>query len=214
MKKITYFLVFNIFVILVSCNNPDNKPNSIDKKIDSINNKSNTKVESLQKDSIRVVHQPSKIEPEKPVITAKPADPDKLIALLPNVRGAEKLPPNKGSQTYDNRFWTSVSTDYRYKGGSGVAITINDYYDKTNFPTGELEIFSKTPKEPGYNTTPINNTFGKGFMLMDMTNENGYIYFLINERFTIKVEGYNLSKSIDIQKIFNLIDFKKFNNLK
>lgn len=217
MKKIIYLFVISL--AFISCQKeqkiePKIVPAEVTAKQEPKNDQSGIVLSDSPKNTEEKQTKTKELEVPKPVITAKPLTPEELVEFLPNVRGAEKLPPSKGKQTYDNRYWTTVSTDYRYKGGSGVQVFVNDYYKADNFPTGELDLFKQLPNEPGYNVSAVKNEFGKGFKVMDLNNENGYIYFLINNRFTIRVEGYNLSKSIDIQNIFNQMNLKKLSSIK
>jgi hypothetical protein len=143
-------------------------------------------------------------------IPGSPIDQNKLKSFIPDkILGADRSPINTGSMMGDNdKLCTSASCNYSFIKG-GLVINIQDYGKYGNLPADDKKYFSKMPVESGYETETVVTTEGKGFILWDQKERSGRMFFLLANRFIIKLEAYTLPANAgDIIFFFNMINQK------
>jgi hypothetical protein len=143
-------------------------------------------------------------------LPGSPVDPKKLKDFIPDkIPGAIRAPISTGSIMGDNdKLFTTASCNYTFTKG-GLVINIQDYGRYENLTSQDKKYFSKMPTESGYETETVVTNEGKGFILWDAEARNGRMFYLLANRFVIKLEAYTLpSKAGDIIFYFNMINQK------
>ncbi len=213
---------FNLFIICLfcgflalSCNkSADQKPAIVDSAKTTQNNRSansapieNQGVASEVNERINTDYNSAVISLNMP---GSPLDPNKLKVFIPDkIPGANRSPISTGSMMGDNdKLFTTASCNYSLIKG-GLVVNIQDYGKYENLPSQDKKFFSTMPNEPGYETETVVTKEGKGFIFWDSEIRNGRMYYLLANRFVIKIEAYTLPpKAGDIIFYFNMINQK------
>lgn len=118
--------------------------------------------------------------------------PDELKKYLPTeIPGTKRSAPSTGIIYGESGNVSTVSFTYDFPKG-GLAIRITDYGELNNIPPYDLKYFNELPTAPGMEVETIVNDMGKGYVLWNADKNSGEMYYLLANRFIIKLEGFTL----------------------
>lgn len=125
-------------------------------------------------------------------ISGEPLQPDVLLYFFPDrIPGMEKSKSSSGTIYGEDAFVTTASFTYSTK-STGIAMTVSDFGRFSNIPSYDVKYFITAPKDPALENYTILDKIGKGYIFWDPAKRNGYLYYLLANRFIIKIEGYSL----------------------
>jgi hypothetical protein len=118
--------------------------------------------------------------------------PDKLKDYLPEtIAGTQSVKPSTGIIYGETDNVSTVSITYDF-GKGGLVMRITDYGTKENIPSYDLKYFDVLPTKPGYERETIIDEMGKGYILWNVEDKSGEMYYFLANRFIIKLEGYTM----------------------
>ncbi|MCX7737138.1 MAG: hypothetical protein N2319_10540 [Candidatus Kapabacteria bacterium] len=195
MKNYIILTLFLVNLMLFSSCNNDNKQELNQKQVD---------IDKVQKDDNNTN--------TKNIATnsnIKLIEPEKLAEFLPNsIPKAEKYPSNSGFQIWNDKKFSSASSEYVFKPG-GIVIIITDYGSYNNIPYEDLQLIKKYSQQQEGNIQKLILPDGVGYQRWDEVTESGMLEALIFNRIIVKIEGIRLE-----EKNRNLSDFYYFINTK
>jgi len=125
-------------------------------------------------------------------ISGEPLQPDVLLNFFPDrIPGMEKSKPSSGTIYGEDAFVTTASFTYSTK-NTGIAMTVSDFGRFSNIPSYDIKYFVAAPKDPALENYTIMDKIGKGYIFWDTEKRSGSLYYLLANRFIIKIEGFSL----------------------
>lgn len=145
--------------------------------------------------------------------------PDSLTTFLPSaIPGTTLSPLKSGFRDETNVVITTISREYVFDNAGFLKYSISDFGDKSMIPEFEFRLMKKPPEETGKITQIIQVPFGTGYSLWDEVRRTGSFYGLVDNRFILRIDGYNLPSSfngfqsyISYFKLNNLVEYSKNN---
>ena len=207
-------VVFAAFLLITGCTKKDTP--DLAKKSDNQNQISENKG-SLQEEKKSTAQSSSVLNYNSAVIkidvSGKAIIADQLKNLLPkNIAGTEKSKPSVGTIFGESSDVTTSSFTYSFKNGA-IVIQVSDYGSLSNIPEYDRQYFNSAPSIDGMDIETVYDNIGKGYIIWDNQKNSGSMYYLLANRFIIKLEGYSLpSGSGGLITYFNMIDRESFIN--
>ena len=204
MRIILSLFVFSLlfFTACSKCSDDNNsKTNGEEKHLSSSQVKSATTADG---DNVRTSEGQSSAKPQRTrnyedvkidlYIPGTALSPDELKNYLPeNIPGTERSQPSTGVIYGETGNVSTVSYTYDF-GTGGLLMRISDYGQKENIPAFDIKYFNVLPSLPGFELETIVDDMGKGYLLWSADQSSGELYYLLANRFIIKVEGFSLPK--------------------
>ena len=202
--KLKLFLLLSLLFITIALTNCSKEirietENSKELSSDSYNNQENQEIKA-----------------DNPIKTIVP---DSLSIYLPKaIPGTTLSPLKSGFMEEGNVTITSISREYAFDKGGFLKFSITDYGDESNIPEFEVRLMKKPPEESGKVTQIIQVPHGSGYSLWDEVKRTGSFYGMVNKRFILRIDGYNLPDSfngfqsyISYFKLDDLVEYSKNN---
>ena len=135
---------------------------------------------------------------------------DKLSDFFPmEIKGAEKIPGNQGTQNWNNKVYSSASVEFIYPSG-GFIVLVLDFGSWKNIPDSELIDFEDRIIESRKYTEKIKTEYGHGYLQWDESKRTGVLSILVEDRFIVKIDATNLPKNnMSLTDYLNMIKIKK-----
>lgn len=215
MKRVFTFILAIIFFSALSCSKSDKdkqEPNISNMKsgakheLGTLNgNKPNKGVQNIGTENDFQNYNNTMIDID---ISGQPLPSELLLDFFPDrIPGMEKSKPSSGTIYGENADVTTASFTYSSK-NSGIAMTVSDFGKFSNIPAYDTKYFITAPKDPVLENFTIVDKIGKGYIFWDTKKRSGSLYYLLANRFIIKIEGYSLPPEISDLTFF-LEKFKR-----
>ncbi len=203
MRNILSLIVFSLLLLLTGCTkcSDDNKTETEARAKESAANRSVAKTTAdVEKDAN--AKEPAQAKPQMSqnyedvkidlYIPGEALSPDELTVFLPeNIPGTKRSQPSKGVIYGETGNVSTVSFTYDF-GKGGLLLRIADYGTKDNIDPYDLKYFNVLPSRPGFELETIIDDMGKGYLLWSVEQNSGELYYLLANRFIIKVEGFSV----------------------
>jgi hypothetical protein len=143
-------------------------------------------------------------------VSGKVIKAEQLKELLPqSIAGTEKSQPSIGTIFGENNDVTTASYSYSFKNG-GLVIQISDFGEINNIPEYDKKYFFEAPELEGKEIETVIDEIGKGYVIWDNEQNSGSMYYLLANRFVLKLEAYTLPPgSGGLTAYFNMINRNK-----
>ncbi len=218
MKNMKYILfILSIPILMLnSCTKCSNDNNTKAKKDSAVAIQNKKTKSSKQKftskfPAVKKIENKSYESTEIPLnFPGKILPPKELQNYLPKtISGTKKSPPSIGIIYGKSEDVSTVSCTFDFPKG-GLSMRITDFGNINNIPKYDLKYFYELPSAPGMEIQTIINDIGKGYVIWNVEKNSGEMYYLLANRFIIRLEGFSLPRGTGgLVTFFDKIDKNK-----